>query len=594
MRKPTTILALLLIFAIPLAFSAQTPPQRHHITSCLKGLLFIDGCLGAPNGTIQSPNLLNSYGANRPPWNVAGVDYHVGIPVGTTLADPTTAGLPTGCTFSGTTVTCASGTPTVNAMDFSLHNGTTLSITGGTVTVSNSKFIVGTNQGSTGRIISVTGSGSATFLNNEIDGANIAVTAQVGQTINISNTGTIAFKYNYMHNSGGDMIDFNSTSSAHVEVFRYNYLRDIGYAVAHSDTLQWCGTKISSADIGFNTIYQPLSGLSGEGLINANSECSGAAQADIVIHNNTLLSITQDNWGIGTVVTQDAGTATGARVAIFDNYLDPTGVNNFTASPWFALGDTGTAYAGAALPNPAILHGLVNLVTGSTIPVPTLSVPTAVSPHYFVYPDSAGYSPSLNDIYNLSASPSSGTITSGTIAISLNMAVPWTVTGGPPTLALSTSPARTASYTSGSGSNTLVFTYTIASGDTATNLAVTSLALNGGTVEDAFGNTAVLTGTAATFSGLTISGAAAPGNTVLPVISGTATSGSTLTTTNGTWTNSPTSFTYQWTRADTSTSISGATASTYVLTATDVGHTITVSVTATNASGSTPVTSTCL
>lgn len=569
----------------------QTPSQRHR--TCLRGNVFIDGCVGSPSGAPQSPSLLNSYGVHRPPWNVAGVDYHVGIPIGTVLRDPTTFGLPAGCTFSGSTVTCSSGTPTLTAFDFSLHNGTTLSITGGTVTVSNSKFVVGTNQGSTGRIISVTGSGSVAFLNNEVDGASVVVTAQVGQTINISNTGTITFKYNHMHHSGGDMIDFNSTASAHVEVFQYNYMHDIGYVVAHSDTLQWCGTKISSADIGFNTIYQPLSGLSGEGLINANSECTGAAQANMVIHNNTLLSITQDNWGIGTVVTQDAGAATGTRVAIFDNYLDPTGVNNFTTSPWFALGQAGAAYAGATLPNPAILHDLINIVTGSALPVPTVSAPTAVSPNYFVYPDSAGYSPSLNDVYNLTASPSSGTITSGNITISLNMAVPWTVTGAP-TLALNTSPARTASLTSGSGTNTLVFTYTVVSGDTATNLAVTSLALNGGTVKDSFGNTAVISGTAATFSGLSVAGAAIPGNTVLPVISGTATSGSTLTTTNGTWTNSPTSFTYQWTRADTITPISGATASTYVLTATDVGHTITVSVTATNAIGSTSATSTCL
>jgi hypothetical protein len=75
-----------------------------------------------------------------------------------------------------------------------------------------------------------------------------------------------------------------------------------------------------------------------------------------------------------------------------------------------------------------------------------------------------------------------------------------------------------------------------------------------------------------------------PVNTVLPTIAGTAQVGQTLTATNGTWANSPTSFTYQWNRAG--TAIGGATASTYVPVAADVGNTLTVAVIAKNSSGS--------
>lgn len=78
-------------------------------------------------------------------------------------------------------------------------------------------------------------------------------------------------------------------------------------------------------------------------------------------------------------------------------------------------------------------------------------------------------------------------------------------------------------------------------------------------------------------------------NTVLPAISGTTTSGETLTATTGTWTNSPT-FTYQWIRGA-STVIAGATNSTYVLQAADVGTTVKVTVTATTANGSNTATS---
>lgn len=62
-------------------------------------------------------------------------------------------------------------------------------------------------------------------------------------------------------------------------------------------------------------------------------------------------------------------------------------------------------------------------------------------------------------------------------------------------------------------------------------------------------------------------------NTVLPVISGSdAFVGTTLTTTDGTWTGSPSSFTYQWTRAG--TNIGSATNSTYLLAVADVGQLI--------------------
>ncbi|MGE7417613.1 hypothetical protein ACQKLZ_25100, partial [Methylobacterium tarhaniae] len=55
---------------------------------------------------------------------------------------------------------------------------------------------------------------------------------------------------------------------------------------------------------------------------------------------------------------------------------------------------------------------------------------------------------------------------------------------------------RAVDYTSGSGTNSLTFTYTVQAGDTSADLdvlATTALALNGGTITDAAGNAAALT-----------------------------------------------------------------------------------------------------
>ena len=75
-----------------------------------------------------------------------------------------------------------------------------------------------------------------------------------------------------------------------------------------------------------------------------------------------------------------------------------------------------------------------------------------------------------------------------------------------------------------------------------------------------------------------------PANVVAPVITGTATIGSTLTTSDGTWTGAPApTFSYQWQRV--TSDIPGATSSTYVVQLADVGNTIRCVVTATNSLG---------
>src|SRR5205807_423783 len=79
-------------------------------------------------------------------------------------------------------------------------------------------------------------------------------------------------------------------------------------------------------------------------------------------------------------------------------------------------------------------------------------------------------------------------------------------------------------------------------------------------------------------------------NTSPPTISGTAQQGQTLTEHNGTWTNSPTSFAYQWQQCDSAGAdcipITGATNQTCIPAAGDIGHTIRVQETASNAGGS--------
>lgn len=120
-------------------------------------------------------------------------------------------------------------------------------------------------------------------------------------------------------------------------------------------------------------------------------------------------------------------------------------------------------------------------------------------------------------------------------------------------------------------------TYTLVSADVGTTITVTVTATN------AQGN-----GTATSAPTAQIA-PSAPVNQTLPVITGSAIQGQTLSCSTGTWTASPTSFAYQWRRNG--VAVSGATASTYLLTNTDAGSVMTCTVTATNAGGSASATS---
>lgn len=80
----------------------------------------------------------------------------------------------------------------------------------------------------------------------------------------------------------------------------------------------------------------------------------------------------------------------------------------------------------------------------------------------------------------------------------------------------------------------------------------------------------------------------APGNLVAPVVTGNPEINSLLSVDNGSWSGTPSSYSYQWYWADgTPATISGATSATYRPVAADKGHTIKCQVTATNAGGST-------
>jgi len=151
--------------------------------------------------------------------------------------------------------------------------------------------------------------------------------------------------------------------------------------------------------------------------------------------------------------------------------------------------------------------GIVNGASGTWTPPVTLSDGTT---YYWraQATDSAGnvsgwsstssfvYDTTPPNVSGVTASNANGAYKAGqTIHVQLDFSEAVDVTGSPK-LGLDTTPARSATYVSGSGTSTLTFDYTVQTGDNVATLDYTgvgALVLNGGTIADMAGNAATLT-----------------------------------------------------------------------------------------------------
>jgi fibronectin type 3 domain-containing protein len=135
-------------------------------------------------------------------------------------------------------------------------------------------------------------------------------------------------------------------------------------------------------------------------------------------------------------------------------------------------------------------------------------------------------------------------------------------------------------WTPATGAGAATNSYTVQAADLAGRLRVTVAAVN-----------AAGTSAPAPSSSLPL----APANNTAPVVSGTPTVGQALTASNGTWSGSPTSYSYQWQSSANGTSgwtdVAGATSNSYTTLAGDANGFLRITVTATNPGGSTAATS---
>ena len=396
--------------------------------------------------------MLSGY-ATRPPWEVAGVDYAVGVPAATVLKNPALISM-AGVTVNTKThtITVTQSNVTLSGYDFSLSGGWEIVIDLGVTntTISNSNFVVGSNQKMP--IYARSGSGNLTLTNNSFNGAN---SNSVWALVAYYGSGAITAQYNSFVNAPKLAIACGPNVTA---VAEYNLFYNSG-------AVQFSGSTTNSVE-AFNTIYE--SNPSGMHAIEVEAD-NKSTMTNTTISNNVIIAAGSSlSMSYVIAVTQQAGsTLNGALVQ--DNYID------FSSSygPFYTPSGSGLVFSGN-----------VNLKNGSVIGNPTGT--------------------SASDVVSIVASQTSGTLVPGdVITIVLNMDQPEFIIGTPK---LTLNDGGAAVYVGGSGTKSLVFSYTVAATDTTvSSLAVTGVSLtSGAAVQNILGDAAALSGAAATFSGLSV------------------------------------------------------------------------------------------
>ena len=244
---------------------------------------------------------------------------------------------------------------------------------------------------------------------------------------------------------------------------------------------------------------------SGSGITGGNGDLGGGKVVTLTVNMSEAVSV-NTGGGTPTLTLNDGGTATyssgsGSSALVF-TYTVAAGQNtsDLTVTAYNANG--GTVVNGA---------GTAATMTGAVInPAGTLQIDTTTP-----------------TISSLVESPSSGDLNSGkTVTLTLGMSEVVTVNTGGGTPTLSLNDGTTATYSSGSGSNALVFTYTVAAGQNTPDLMVSTVNLNGATIADGAGNAASLS-----LIGLAQNGPQI--DTTTPTVSSVVASGSGITGGNG-------------------------------------------------------------
>ncbi|MBF0584412.1 MAG: DUF4347 domain-containing protein, partial [Magnetococcales bacterium] len=415
-----------------------------------------------------------------------------------------------------TTYTIALDATTLQNTINAAANGDTITFSsGGTITLTGTQISISKN---------ITINGDLDGNNTPdvtIDGANLSRVINVGTGKTATLNGLIISGGKETSSVGGGGIYNQGT----LLTINYSTItgNDVG-ALRGGGIYNTGGLTINYSTISNNTAL----GSSGDaaGLYNDNSGKTTAINNSTIYNNRaddiggglrnaagtmnlTSCTVYGNTSGTGGGLAWNSGTVTLSKTIIAGNTLTNGTANDVSGTVDATLGYNfiGTNSTATGLTN-NVNNNTVGTGTTTGVLDPLLTVVAGSSPAYFSSSNTTIATLGAGDnrdntaptVSSVSSSTADGSYKAGSsisITVTFSESVIVNTTGGTPYITMETGTTdRNASYSSGSGSSTLVFTYTVQAGDTSSDLDYTTtsaLALNSGTIKDAAGNSAVLT-----------------------------------------------------------------------------------------------------
>ncbi len=297
----------------------------------------------------------------------------------------------------------------------------------------------------------------------------------------------------FIGNNAGSTLFFRNTGNATAPAFADSAsafgLPDVG-ADASPELVDIDGDGDLDAFIGNNngsTLFFRNTGSGGLSSANPNGTYGPGSVITIEVPFSEVVFVT----GTPTLLLETGSTDRTAT------YLSGSGTRVLSFSYTVQAGDTSADLDVTNSSALALNGGTIQDAAGNnavlTLPAPSATGSLGANAALVI----DGVVPTVSGIASSSSNGTYGVGSVLTLTVQFSEAVVVNTAGGTPTLLLETgSIDRSATYLSGSGTNTLTFQYTVQAGDTSADLDVTSssaLELNGGTISDAAGNNAVLT-----------------------------------------------------------------------------------------------------